>query len=339
MESARSFFFSVLSSLFLVHPKVIGKAGNRRQKVVIVGGGVTGALLARELSSKLNHTEHELVLIEARPYAIWLIAGARLVTEEGHHPGLEERAFVPYDKLFYHDNGSVKRGKVVSIHPHPRPTHTTTRSDDPDGGEGGASAAPAESKERTDEGDHSGYVVLEDGEKVPYDVLILATGSRHSGPVDFPDDHVQCVAHLDRWRTAFKDAKDIVLVGGGGVAIGLCSVIRMIRWLSADLHLRVGRRTQGLLPCTDPHLPFHPMWKTNNRVQDKKVVIVHGRNLLLNDQFPDAFRKLVNQKLEARGVELVLGDYVATFPRNCGEVVFRSGNKLQADLVVRTCLD
>ena len=58
---------------------------------------------------------------------------------------------------------------------------------------------------------------------------------------------------------------------------------------------------------------------------------------MLNDQFPDKFRKLVNQKLEARGIELVLGDYVATFPENDGgEVAFRSGKKLQADLVVRT---
>ena len=79
------------------------------------------------------------------------------------------------------------------------------------------------------------------------------------------------------------------------------------------------------------------MWETDNCRQDKKVVIVHGRDLLLNDQFPDKFRKLVNQKLEARGVELVLGDYVATFPENDGgEVVFRSGKKLQANLVVRS---
>lgn len=71
---------------------MIGKAGTRRQKVVIVGGGVMRSLsVARGPSSKLNRKEHELVLIEARPYAIWLIAGARLVTEEGCHPGLEER--------------------------------------------------------------------------------------------------------------------------------------------------------------------------------------------------------------------------------------------------------
>lgn len=114
----------------------------------------------------------------------------------------------------------------MSIHPHSRRTHTDTRSDDPDGGEeDDVSAAAAELKKRADEDDYNGHVVLEDGEKVPYDALILATGSKHSGPVDFPDDHAQCVTHLDRWRTAFKDAEDIVLVGGGGVAIGSFFVI------------------------------------------------------------------------------------------------------------------
>ena len=84
------------------------------------------------------------------------------------------------------------------------------------------------------------------------------------------------------------------------------------------------------------HLTRCPTRESNNYLQDKKVVIVHGRNLLLNEQFPENFRKLVNQKLEARGVELVLGDYVAKFPENGGgEVVLRSGKKLQADLVVR----
>jgi len=201
------------------------KVRNRRQKVVIVGGGVTGSLLARELSSKLNQKEHELILVEAKPYAVWLIAGARLVTEEGHHPGLEERAFVPYDKLFYNGNGSVKRGKVVSIHSYPRHTHTNARGD---GGEGDTSDAPVEAEKPTEEDDHSGYVVLEGGEKVLYDALVLATGSKYSGPVDFPDDPAQCLAHIERWRTAFREAKDIVLVGGGGVAIGPYSTIQLL---------------------------------------------------------------------------------------------------------------
>lgn len=327
MQSVRSFLFSIISSL-LVRSKMSGKPRNRRQKVVIVGGGITGSLLARELSSKLNRKEYELVLIEAKPYAIWLIAGARLVTEGDCHSGLEKRAFVPYDKLFHNGNGSVMRGKVVSI-------HTDTRGDEPDGGEVDTRSAIGGPEKQTGQDGHNGYVVLEDGEKVPYDALVLATGSKHSGPVDFPDDPAQCVAHIERWRTAFKEAKDVALVGGGGVAIGSCSVVPPL-WPPADTYLRAGRGTQGLLSCL-PQPSILPWVGTNRCVQEKKVVIVHGRNLLLNDQFPDNFRKLVHQKLEARGVELVLGDYVATFPENGGgEIVFRSGNKLQADLVVRT---
>jgi len=151
MESARSFLYSILRSLLLVRPTMTGKVRNRRRKVVIVGGGVIGSLLARELSSKLNRDEHELLLIEARPYAIWLIAGARLVTEEGHHPPLEERALVPYDKLFYNDNGSAKRGKVVSVHPLSPNTHTKTQSDS---GGRETSNVPAESEKPTDDDGH-----------------------------------------------------------------------------------------------------------------------------------------------------------------------------------------
>jgi hypothetical protein len=207
MERARSFLLSILFSFFLARPRMTEKAGKRKQRVVIVGGGVTGSLLARELSSKLDQEEHELLLVEARPYVIWLIAGARLATEEGHHPGLEERAFVPYDKLFYEGNGSVKQGKVVAIQCYPRSASTDARSNDPGAG-------------KSTENDYSGCIVLEDRGKVLYDVLVLATGSKHAGPVDFPDDPVQCLAHLQHWRTTFRKAKDVMLVGGGGVAIG-----------------------------------------------------------------------------------------------------------------------
>jgi choline dehydrogenase-like flavoprotein len=203
MERARSFFLFILSPLFPSRPEMTEKVRKRKQRVVIIGGGVAGSLLARELSSKLNKDEHELLLIEARPYAIWLIAGARLVTEEGHHPGLEGRAFVPHEKLFRNGTGCVKRGKAVSIHCYSNNTPTDTRG-------GGANGH-----------NHSGYILLEDGEEVPYDALIFATGSKYSGPVDFPDDPVQCLAHLEHWRAAFRDARDIMLVGGGGVAVGM----------------------------------------------------------------------------------------------------------------------
>jgi hypothetical protein len=42
--------------------------------------------------------------------------------------------------------------------------------------------------------------------------------------------------------------------------------------------------------------------------------------------------------MEARGIDLILGEYVASFPESGvpGEVLFKSGKKFSADLVVRT---
>jgi len=98
---------------------------------------------------------------------------------------------------------------------------------------GDASDAPAESEKPTDEDIHGESFVLEDGEKVPYDAFVLATRLKHSRPVDFPGP-AQCLARIERWRVVFKEAKDVMLVGGGGDATGSCSTIQESWWVSAD---------------------------------------------------------------------------------------------------------
>ena len=72
-------------------------------------------------------------------------------------------------------------------------------------------------------------------------------------------------------------------------------------------------------------------------LQDKKITIVHGSDKLLNDTYPDKFRKLVESQLRARKIDLILGEYADQFPPSgSGEIVFRSGQKLNAGLVVST---
>ena len=51
-------------------------------------------------------------------------------------------------------------------------------------------------------------------------VLVLATGSRWPGPLDFPDDTKERDHFVDQWRDKFREAKDVTLVGGGAVGIG-----------------------------------------------------------------------------------------------------------------------
>lgn len=164
----------------------MSKKTDDRKNVIIVGGGGYGAGLARDLSAKLDASKYNLILVSARPYYLHFVAAVRFtVTAEGK---LEDRALVPLDKLFVNDNGTFILGKVSAIK-------------DFSSGSGGE-------------------VVLQNGEKLHYDALVLATGLSWSGPLDFPDATADVHASIATWRQKYTTAKEIVFVGGGAVAIG-----------------------------------------------------------------------------------------------------------------------
>ena len=159
---------------------------SQKPNVVIVGGGGCGAQVARMLSKSLKQEEYNLILITARPYYTHLPAWIRMsVTEEGH---LEDRAHITYNYVFKNGNGQLVIGKVVSI--------------------------------TAEEGDKGGSVTLESGEQIEYSVLVLTPGSIFEGPINIPDNKKEMMEHLRSWRQKFADANDIVLVGGGAVALG-----------------------------------------------------------------------------------------------------------------------
>lgn len=75
-------------------------------------------------------------------------------------------------------------------------------------------------------GSKGGSVVLESGEKLSYDALVLAQGSNWEGPLAYPDDPEQVKEHLSFWRSQFTDATHVVLAGGGAVGIELAGEIK-----------------------------------------------------------------------------------------------------------------
>jgi apoptosis-inducing factor 2 len=159
---------------------------DERQNIVVVGGGGAGAPAVNALSAKLDPSKYNLVLITARPYYTHLIGCIRmLVTSEGR---LEDRLLMPYDKNFVRGNGVLRVGKVVSI---------------VDGGEKG------------------GYVMLADGDRIDYSILVLAPGSIWEGPLAMPDPKSELVEWITKWRKDFEAATNVLIVGGGAVAIGL----------------------------------------------------------------------------------------------------------------------
>lgn len=71
-----------------------------------------------------------------------------------------------------------------------------------------------------DEASKSGKVLTEKGDEIPFDVLALATGSIWESPLDFGSTKAEAVQGVVNWREKIRDAKGVVLVGGGAVGIG-----------------------------------------------------------------------------------------------------------------------
>jgi len=145
-----------------------------------------------------------------------------------------------------------------------------------------------------------GVVVLADGKELPYDVLVLAPGSTWEGPLDFPEDSEAVKDFVTESRARFKKAQHIVLVGGGAVGVEYAGEIK-------------------------------DDWP------DKEVTIVHGDRILLNSTYPDRFRKGLEKSILARGVKIVLDDFVDEIPApGPASLKTRKGEVIHADLVVPT---
>jgi len=201
-----------------------------------------------------------------RPHMIWLPAGARMVVT--HDEAFTDTAVFLYDKVFQQGKGTFKQGKVVAIN---------------------------EVKDQ-----RGGELTFDNGETLNYEVLAVCIGSHWPGPLNFPSSRDEFDKFVEEWRSKFKDAKDILLVGAGAVGLELSGELR-------------------------------------DEYPTKKITIVHSHTLVLNPTYPVKFRKMVGAQFKARNIELILNDIVESFPESdSGEIGLKSGQKINADLIVRT---
>ena len=99
-----------------------------------------------------------------------------------------ETVFMSYDKVFNNFPGQLKIGKATSV--------------------------------EANSGGRGGKIILDNEDEMPYDVVVVATGSSWEGLVDFPDDETLYKEFIEEWRTKFENANNVVIVGGGAVGIG-----------------------------------------------------------------------------------------------------------------------
>ncbi|KAG8720397.1 hypothetical protein FRC08_000344 [Ceratobasidium sp. 394] len=231
-----------------------------RKNIVIIGGGGGGVPVFKELEKQLDPATHRLILIESRDYYLHLPAALRMTVSV--MGSLEETALIPYDHLFTRPLlSTLYRARALSV----------TATD-----------------------------VITDKEPVPYEYLVLATGSTWEGPLNLPPAKVDAVETVLAQRTQYRSSQSVLIVGGGAVGIELAGELR-----------------ESL-----PHV---------------KVNLVHRGRALMNDTYPDKYRNSLHDMLTKAGVNIILNDMVVDESPNA-EGVFQTvnGQSIAADLLIPT---
>jgi NADH dehydrogenase FAD-containing subunit len=62
--------------------------------------------------------------------------------------------------------------------------------------------------------------VTTESESIPYEQLVLATGSIWNGALALPDSRSQAIEHIRSFRRTLEAAQNVLIVGGGAVGLG-----------------------------------------------------------------------------------------------------------------------
>ncbi|KAG8884108.1 hypothetical protein FRB98_002598 [Tulasnella sp. 332] len=232
-----------------------------KRTILIIGGGGAGVAVALSLSQSLNAAAYTLQLVTERSFSpIYPGMLRALTTSEG---SFDERALVTYEKLFAPGKpGEVIVGSVASI--------------------------------------QDGTAYLAGGQALPYDWLVLATGTTWEGPLALPLDYEMTRRWINDWQTKLANAKDIVVIGGGAIGIELCGEIR--HFLSPD----------------------------------KKITLVHAQDELLNPAYPSKYRKALLEAVKGKDINVFLNDRANVPQGHYTSIRTENGVEIPADLVIPT---
>ncbi|KIV77890.1 hypothetical protein PV11_09668 [Exophiala sideris] len=238
------------------------------KNVVVVGGSYVGRATAQELAKVVPST-HRVLLIEPHSHFHHLFTFPRFAIV----PGNEHKAFVPYNGLFSSVPNSgthaVIQARVVSLQPQ--------------------------------------YVKLdrewEGSDQVSFDYLTVATGTLLSKPAAMSkDDKQSSVEYLRQHQNSIKQAKSILIVGGGAVGVQMATDLK----------------------------EYYP---------DKQITVVHSRVHLM-PQYHHKFHDLVQKRFGELGVNVITGARVKIpsggFPKDGSpfEVELTNGQKLSTEFVI-----
>jgi NADH dehydrogenase FAD-containing subunit len=237
-------------------------AAERDRTIVIVGASFAGYHIARLLALGLSpRSRYRVIVIEPNSHFQFSWVLPRYCVATGH----EHKAFIPYGG---HIRGAPE-GSVRWI------------------------------RDRVLEATRTSVKLQESREEIPYDYLVIATGSgvQHGLPSRVNDtDKTSGMKRLQAMQASVKGAKTIVVVGGGAAGVEL----------TAD--------AKDLYP-------------------DKTIVLVHTRSALMH-RFGKSLQDEALKSMEALGVEVILNTRVVHEDTDEGTVTLGSGRVVECDFFV-----
>ncbi|GJN81606.1 hypothetical protein PLIIFM63780_005141 [Purpureocillium lilacinum] len=234
----------------------------RTRNIVIVGANFSGHHVAYILTSSLPpDSPYRVVVIEPNSHFQFTWVLPRLCVVKGH----EHKAFIPYGGLVRDNPEGVLRwvtDRVASV------------------------------TEKT--------VHLENsGEDIPYDILVIATGSGVDKGLPSrvnATDKLAGMKLMQELQQKIELAETVVVVGGGAAGV------------------EIATDAKHLYP-------------------KKHVILVHSRDAVMH-RFGKGLQKSALEGLQTLGVEVILNERVNDGGRENGAIVLRSGRKVSCDLVI-----
>lgn len=235
-------------------------ASERPRTIVVVGASFAGHHAAKVISTMLPHnSDYKVVVIEPNSHFQFTWVLPRFCVAKGH----EYKAFVPYGRYI-----SAPKGVISWI------------------------------QARVETITHDAVKLQGDGKDIPYDYLVVATGSgvSHGLPsrVNFTDK-AEGILALQKMQNDIEAAQSLVVVGGGAA---------------------------GVEVATD----------AKSKYPNKQVTLVHSRDAVMH-RFGKRLQDIAQEGLDQLGVEVVLND--RTISDNTeGTIKLKSGRTLECDFLV-----
>ncbi|KAJ1916776.1 hypothetical protein H4219_003595 [Mycoemilia scoparia] len=287
-------------------------------RVVVVGAASAGATAAKSLSQSSScgsgpgNSKVQVTVVERRDHYFHNIGALHGSVEP---TGFLPKLFLPLDRLFESKWGKCPRDKYKS--------GTSSSSG------GGSDTVNEKARGGSDDdgcGDHSvvrgtltethpNHIVLDNGQELPFDYLVLATGSDNHSPAKIVSlTREDGIKEIRGFNQELEKASKVLIIGGGAVGVELAGEIATKYGPTSDISGSGG---------------------------SKAVTLVHGNSKLGASHLNQKFHDDVKAKLEQLGVNVYLNERIIMPPdvkldnKVCSRIINSiSGKEFESDLQI-----